>query len=445
MSARRPRGSRRSWPLRCRAYDLGAAAGALPAESFVRADRLSWTYWTGGAYTLRPGQRVEDDLARLARGLERYSHVVVDKGAGAQIAMALVRDGARVEAACEALTGFALDSDVGLDPAPLLAVLDAVGAAYIWQSSSSSTIGWPKWHLIVPFATPIAPPIKLVWQAMFAHAIGVLEGAARMPGPRVLATPVASQSAGFLARHGRGLDPTTDGLVQMSFLPARRAPDRSAAEIRLHAGRALDLDAFLRATGYDPDLALRLEQECKSPPRERHDVAPRPVEDVRSASVDGSLPLLVRAFAAAGWLGDWQRGAWVARCPWWRSHRDATAQPSRSEWSARLYVDPQPTWWCPHHRCVGRRPSDVRRALPDDAWREARDARPARPVLRVASVEPLGAERGAAAADASPGLGRPAGDDAPATSITVDAHRSSRASATGRVAPGSGRPARRAP
>ncbi len=343
-----------------------------------------------------------DELRRL----DAYARTTAAKGEGRQIAGAVTRDGARVEVACEAQTLLALDSDAGLDPRPLLDVLDRATASWIWQASASSTPTWPKWHLILPLYRPLSPPSKPAWQARVAWTIGYLEGVAGYPGPRALEAPPGAPEgfAAFCERHGRGLDPCTDGLVQMSFCAARRTAEQAPPPLDHRGGIALDLDALLRLTGYDPDHSRATWEAERGKPRAAQGVPLKVAEaDAIEVAADPEpgRPVLVRALAAAGWLGPWRRGAWAAWCPWWGQHGDAADDPRRSAWSARVWARAgAATWWCSHAACAQRLQSHVRAAIPAEAWAAAR-GRPGLAVRRSAPA--LAAERPGRAADRGEG------------------------------------------
>ena len=258
------------------------------------------------------------------------------------------RDGRRLASSCDGCYMLHLDAEKSGDWHAFKAALDAAGLSYVLGRSVSSTPAEPRWHAHIPLVGPVRRS-ALGWRARFAWTIGVFEVLAGFRGPR------------FGGASGQGFDPAVDNPMQPVFPGSRRSAETPTPEVVwTDTGKALDLDRFLELTGFDVERARAV---LVPPPVEREGRATReasPARTVRPASVGDDAAPLVRAFSAAVWLGEWRRGAWQARCPFYTCHTGAAG-----EMDARLFEDGR--WYCPHRACSMRTRREVVEALPERA------------------------------------------------------------------------------
>jgi hypothetical protein len=247
---KKPKGARASWPIRAEAFDrTRAALGAIPAEAVKPWDgQLAFSLWQGRRAKRATKAREQESFAGLVARLGRYSSQVIPKAQGYSIA-AVSKDGRRLDASFAETWLLALDCDGAGDWHAIRDVLVASGVSFILQRSTSHTPEKPKWHLLLPLVAPARPATKEAWYAQYGHAIGVLESLAGLPGP------------GVGGPSGTGFDPAIELRMALSFVPTRRDAATPAPEIvAADTGRALDLDAFLAATGFDAAAHERARQ-----------------------------------------------------------------------------------------------------------------------------------------------------------------------------------------
>jgi hypothetical protein len=262
------------------------------------------------------------------------------------------------------ITQLSFDADGSGDWVQLIATLDSAGLAHIAQRSSRHSIEVPKWHIHFPLWEPWSGT-KLEWRLVYRHLVAWFSVAAGLDSSPSAKPP----------RYG--FDHATDRLGQPWFVAARSTEEQAPPETRCRAGLALDGQAFLEATGFDPGLTLReLTVRPRRQPRTR---VVSPARLPRLPRKGGGL--LKSAFAKAGWLGrDLGGGKSAALCPW--DHLHTTGQPfdgstvifSPSEKSRRGWFH------CAHAHCRDRTQSEVLRAIPSSSLRRAMEE------LRAASA-----------------------------------------------------------
>lgn len=343
----RPRGARWTWEIRCRAHARAIELGReLPFDAFVPWDgRVRWTEFEGGKRVASGGRVREAAWPEFAARLSDYAQTVVAKGTGRSLSGGISKNGRRCDEDASAIGLIGFDSDLGHGLGPLAAALERAGAASVIEDSSSSRPDWPKAHVWLPLSAEMPAPWKPKWMAIYAWTLGYIEAVADMAGPTATgAARLTARDQAFAARHGVGLDPTTDGLLSLRFAPARRpeSPDAPAPLVRRADGRALDLATFARTTGYDSQHVRALWESIRSGDKAEPPVAVLVAHGEPTPRAGRPAPadlryVLARALAYAGWLGPWAAGAWACRCPWWTGHGDAVADPARSEWSARVF------------------------------------------------------------------------------------------------------------
>lgn len=319
--------------------------------------QIGGTLWFGGKFDTTGGTRCVDTWDDFGGMLTDYAQEVVDKGKGLWFTPALSSNGGCRDADAEAITQLTHDCDGAGDWIVLRDILDAASLAYIVQRSSSHKPELPKWHLHVPLTEPWKGT-KSEWRAIYRHCVAWFSASAELPHD--LYTHPATY----------GFDPSTDRMAQPWFPAARRSEADAPPETVCISGEALDLNAFLRETGFDPVLgeqeALAIMPARRARKQSDASVAP-------SGDVDLAAGLLKRAFRHAGWLGpEMDDGKSKVQCPWEGQHTTG----SRFDSSTVLFP-PGPGgevgWlFCQHAHCRDRRPQEVLTALPVVALEAAR-------------------------------------------------------------------------
>lgn len=211
-------------------------------------EAIRWTEYQNGVYDTTNGARREAPFQALADDLAAYAKTIVRKGSGRWLMGALSKNGGCRDADIEAVTLLIFDCDGGGDWQTIRARLEEARLAYLVQRSSSHSPALPKWHLIVPLAEPWLGK-KSEWRCIWRFLVGWFSAAAQLTSDASAAPPTY------------GFDPKTDRLGQPSFPAARRDRNQPPPETCFHDGQALDLAAFLDATGYKGDVAPRLRAE----------------------------------------------------------------------------------------------------------------------------------------------------------------------------------------
>jgi P4 family phage/plasmid primase-like protien len=319
--------------------------------------RIGATVWTGGKFDTTGGSFLVDTWDDFGGMLTDNAQKVVPKGKGLWFSPAISSNGRCRDIDIEAITQLSFDCDGAGDWTALREVLEATGLAYIMQRSSSHTAALPKWHLHIPLIEPWKGT-KLEWRLVYRHCVGWLSAAAEL----------AHELNGAVVRYG--FDHATDRLGQAWFPAARRSEADAPHETICVNGAALDFDAFLKMTAFDP-VGVQ-EEVLASMPRKRrrakNETAVLVFEDVGPAG-----GLLKRAFRHAGWLGPEMDGGKVkVRCPWEGRHTGGMPFDS----STVLFPPPpgeEVGWFkCSHEHCIDRRQQDVLEALPSHALEAAR-------------------------------------------------------------------------
>jgi hypothetical protein len=341
------------------------AAGLARAERarILKQSARPWdgytegTAWSGGKYDTTAGTQCRSTWEDFAGMMTDYAQKVVDKGEGLWFTPGLSSNGRCRDADIEAIAQLAHDCDGAGDWLVMREVLEATGLAYVMQRSSRHKPEQPKWHLHIPLVEAWQGT-KAEWRAIYRHCVAWLSAAAELLHD-VDARPVLY-----------GFDIATDRMGQPWFPAARRSEADSPPETICSNGKALDLNAFLKATGFDQALA---EQEALAamPARKRRTKTGAtlpPVDDLGPAS-----GLLSRAFRHAGWLGPEVEGGKVkVQCPWENQHTTG----SRFD-SSTILFPPSPGeavgwFFCQHAHCRDCDQRDVLVAIPAEALEAAR-------------------------------------------------------------------------
>jgi len=255
-----------AWAAHARAADLGLPAACVRPGP----PRLRLTLYTGGGVQqANRSERWEGGLRDLASRLRAHAARVVPKGQGDYYLDGLSRTAFRRDEDMVAWTAESLDCDgvPGGDWTALARALEEAGLGALLMRSSSHTPDSPHWKAVLPFAEPqqFDAADKAEWTARRAWIVGCfsaladLSGAGKDYGPAGAAGPACG-----LDLRGKA------GPGQPVYMPARRAEDQAAPEVRVIPGGALDVEAFLAATGYhEARRAWLAEQERKPkrPPR----------------------------------------------------------------------------------------------------------------------------------------------------------------------------------
>jgi P4 family phage/plasmid primase-like protien len=316
------------------------------------------TLWGGGKFETTDGDAAWGTWQNFAGMMSDNAERVVDKGDGLWFTPALSSNGGCCDADIKAITQLAHDCDGAGDWLVLREVLDSAGLAYIVQRSSSHKPDLPKWHTHIPLAEQWQGT-KAEWRAIYRHCVGWFSAAGELTHD-LQAHPIRY-----------GFDHATDRLGQPWFPAARRTETDPPPETICVSGEALDLNAFLKATGFDP---VRAEQEA---------LAAMPARKQRSTTTGVYTPaigdigpaggLLKRAFRHAGWLGpEMEDGKVKVQCPWENQHTTG----SRFD-SSTILFPPRPGeevgWFhCKHSHCCDRQQQEVLDTLPVEALEQAR-------------------------------------------------------------------------
>ncbi|MDC0743168.1 DNA primase family protein [Polyangium mundeleinium] len=344
----------------------GHAAGLSRAERALILKQCAepWdgitnaTLWGDGKFDTTEGKAAWGTWQNFAGMMSDNAERVVDKGEGLWFTPALSSNGGCRDADIVAITQLAHDCDGAGDWFVLREVLDAAGLAYIVQRSSSHKPEKPKWHLHIPLSEPWQGT-KTEWRAIYRHCVGWFSAAAE------LAHDLQAQPIRY------GFDHATDRLGQPWFPAARRTETDPAPATICVPGDALDLHAFLEATGFDPALA---EQEALAATPARKQRSPKTgVYTPVVGDVGPAGGLLKRAFRHAGWLGpEMEEGKAKVQCPWEDQHTTGSRFDSSTILFSARPGDEVGWFHCKHSHCCDRQQQEVLDALPDEALEQAR-------------------------------------------------------------------------
>lgn len=225
-------------PLRTVAQAAHRSASALSLEERIAVlssclrpwDRVTAaTFYLGGTYDTRDGGTSIGTWSEFGELLVGWSELVIpEKGSGPWFTPALSVNGRCRDEDIDCISMLSFDCDGAGDWDVLRGLLEAAGAAFILQRSSSHQPHLPKWHVHMPLATPWSGT-KPQWRRIYRHAVGWFAGAAEL----VVGLDADPPSYGF--------DVKTDRLGQPWYPAARRAPEAPVPETIVMEGDALEL------------------------------------------------------------------------------------------------------------------------------------------------------------------------------------------------------------
>jgi P4 family phage/plasmid primase-like protien len=349
------------------------------------------TVYFSGVYDTRDGDFLTGSWQDFGEFLVSYSStVVVAKGAGAWFTPARSENGRCRDQDIVCIVQLSLDCDGAGDWDTLQEILSKAGLAYIVQRSSSHGPEKPKWHLHIPLYLHWSGS-KKEWRRIYRHTVAWFSAVA---GLRVDLSVVPPEY---------GFDSKPERLGQPWFIPVRRTEQDPVPETVIVEGGAFDFEAFLTATGFDPESVVAQVDTIADGGRAR---------GVRAKTVHGPAAcqpgesLLELAFEEAGMLGPTNsEEKHAVRCPWEKSHTTGTT----FDFSTILFPPKAGSdvgwFYCSHAHCEGHSNGDALNALPPEAVARAEErferkrlAREHREALRYA-VPAVGTEGVEAAND----------------------------------------------
>lgn len=254
-----------------------------------------------------------------------------------------------------AFTWIFVDSDKGASAATLRAALDQLNVYYLLAESATSRFDGnpPKWHLFLPLATPKTLP---------ARSLPGVDDAVTLRATEAWWRRVNDHVRDCLWALG-GIDPaqkadaSTTDMARLAYVP--HSPDgkeRMRAGTASSGGRLVDLDGFLRATGFDdiePPLVRLAEAATTETSTSRAQAAAEgghggepssdlDEDDDGGATVGETTGRLV--YKALDWFHlvgprDDDPNAFQTLCPWREFHSgDKGHDPERHDDSVLVYV-----------------------------------------------------------------------------------------------------------
>jgi len=333
---------------RALSLSFDAQVELLKAVSGPWDNRIVGTIWFAGKRDTRDGLPFTDSLVSFADALDEYAAGVVAKGTGAWFTPAASANGRCRDKDIEWITTLGLDADEVGEWHQFIEGLTAAELAYLVQRSSGHREGHPKYHALIP-TTESWRGEKWEWRQIYRHCVAwfsVLGG---------LRYDLEIPQYGF--------DLATDRMGQPWFLSARRTEEQKPPEMIWQPGNALDLKAFLLATGFE---------FCPETLGARHRTNhARNVKKIEIGSARTQC-VLQRAFLEAGWLGPVTTdGTRAVLCPWRSQHSTGYDFDGST-----VIFPPSPRasmgWFhCFHSHCVHRTQREVYRMLPPIALRRA--------------------------------------------------------------------------
>jgi hypothetical protein len=360
------------------------------------------TMWAGGVCATFAGTAERPGLGREftcplhvhAALLRNEAQIVTGKGCGYARTLGRSRSRGSSNREFDARTGIFLDCDECGTASRLLAILDELGIAYLYQAR----LGGLRWHIELFFAEDLRRPesavtdedLKLWVDGWYRPAMGWLLGVFSELGELDCKL---DPHEGRISISKLGADgASANRLLALGNPYARRTDDEPEPETDYREGARIDVGTLLALTGFRPPTVP------EGTPRRR---TPRSTDPVPAATVhtstgdalsgdgdgdgddeaadapdaegfdaktESSLGLreplrtaVVRAYEAAGLLLiDLGRHA-IVRCPFGDGHSTGTDGDTSTVILPNGYVK------CMHGSCGDRRPGDFLTALPSEA------------------------------------------------------------------------------
>jgi hypothetical protein len=381
--------------------DRAKILAALERSRRTGSTMVTATMWAGGVCATFAGTAERPGLGREftfplhvhAALLRTEAQIVTVKGCGYARTLGRSRYRGSSNREFVARTGIFLDCDDCGTASRLLAILDELGIAYLYQAR----LGGLRWHVELFFAEELRRPESAVtdedlkrwvdcwYRPATAWLLGVFSELGELDCK-------LDPHAGRISISKLGADgASANRLLVLGNPYARRTDDEPEPETNYREGARIDVEVLLALTGFaPPSVAERATTHLRTPrsagraPAVWVDAATNDtatgaacaddeVTDTPTADeidgVDGSNwglrePLrtaVVRAYEAAGLLLiDLGRHA-IVRCPFGDGHSSGTDGDTSTVILPNGYVK------CMHGSCGDRRPGDFLTALPSEA------------------------------------------------------------------------------
>lgn len=271
-------------------------------------------------------------------------------------------------------TGLFGDCDDCGAPDLLLEILHRLGIAYIFQRRPGTT----RWHIEIPFARPIARPLDAgtpddltAWtRRYYRAAMGWLLGILSELGG--LACHLEPHRGAISVSH-MGLDgASANRLIVMGNPYTRRELNDPVPETRWREGLFLDVEALLKATGFEPAAeepprarrsAKRVDADANTAAYDETDAdedAPQPPDsdEPEPRQMEALGEAVVAAFAQANLVTLARGPLALVRCPFRDGHSTG------SDGDSSTAIMPNGFVKCLHGSCSSRTQDDFLRALP---------------------------------------------------------------------------------
>lgn len=285
-----------------------------------------------------------------------------------------------------AYTWLFVDSDKGAVATTLRESLDALNIYYLLTESATSFFdGNPaKWHLFLPLAQPFQLP---------SRNLPGIDDAATLRATEAWWTRVNDHVRGCVWALGQldadlAPDASTRDMARVAYLP--HSPDgrpRKLSGTASAGGRLVDLEAFLRETGFaDVAPPLVYQSEKTAAPLERREeegAAPAELDDeddggATAGETTGSLVFRALDFFRRIGPKDADPNAYQALCPWGENHTRGGGKghdPDRFDDTVLVYVKGEHAGETGGFKCFHNgsgRPGECSKATAADVLRWAR-------------------------------------------------------------------------
>ncbi|MEI8255311.1 MAG: hypothetical protein WCJ30_06510 [Deltaproteobacteria bacterium] len=364
----------------CRDLGNAAATDILTESALDSCGPIVVTTWPRGHGSTwspkEPGRRglgrrrVFPDHLSFVSFMTRHAPKIVPKSTGLVFSHGDSECGGSADRECLSRSAILCDAD---DVGSWEVICRALAAANISYFAARRD-GTERFHVVIPFAKPwVMPADRGAYKAEYQARLGWILGFLSELGG------LSFQTIGTLSASKMGFDAKTDRLLTLEYPVTRRTAGELNPECRYHDGARLDIETFLRLSGFHEAMAevaaaraTRATPASRARPAVRRlpaSAAPAPCTSDQFISDDPWL----RAYLLAGWvLNPISVNKHSAVCPFAAGHSTASTTDSGSNSSTVIFLPSaggHAHWHCSHGSCAERTREHLYAAMPLAAQR----------------------------------------------------------------------------